>query len=101
MLDGKEIAQFATGNIHSVILTDTLFTFGGNTDGQLGDGTNTSRSLPTALKLTGITNRVTKISAGSHHTLFMTSDEKLYAFGSNSFGELGDGTTIAKSSKKK
>eukprot|EP01080_Neovahlkampfia_damariscottae_P000781 gene781-9031_t len=97
MLDGKTIVQIATGNIHSVILTDTLFTFGGNTDGQLGDGTNTSRSLPTANKLTGITSRVTMVSAGSHHTLFMTLDEKIYAFGSNTYGELGDGTTIPKS----
>jgi alpha-tubulin suppressor-like RCC1 family protein len=98
-LEGKTIQQFATGNVHSLILTDTLFSFGGNAFGQLGDGTNISQSFPVAVKLTGINLRVTMIAAGSFHTLFMTSDERLYAFRSNTFGDLGDGTNTDRFSK--
>jgi alpha-tubulin suppressor-like RCC1 family protein len=39
---------------------------------------------------------VVSISAGASHTLLVASDGSLWAFGDNNYGELGDGTWLAK-----
>lgn len=39
------------------------------------------------------TNRVTKLACGGYHTLVLTSEDELFAFGANSYGELGLGDT--------
>ena len=38
------------------------------------------------------------VSAGKTHTVALTTDNKLYAWGDNTYGELGDSTTINRSS---
>jgi alpha-tubulin suppressor-like RCC1 family protein len=68
----------------------TLWAWGNNNDGQLGDGTTTSRSTP--LKITGVSN-VKSVAAGYDHTVVLTADGKIYSWGNNSNGQLGDGST--------
>lgn len=69
-----------------IIKTDnSLWACGNNNYGQLGDGTNTSRS-----NLVKITDNVKDVSAGNHHTLVLKTDNSLWACGSNAFGEWGD-----------
>jgi alpha-tubulin suppressor-like RCC1 family protein len=68
----------------------TLWAWGNNNQGQLGDGTTTDRSVPTHI---GIDSDWAKISAGGDHTVAIKTDETLWAWGNNSSGELGDGTT--------
>ena len=76
----------------------TAWAWGQNNSGQLGDGTQTSRNVPTqVLSLTS----VVKVSGGSIHTLALTSDETIWAWGDNSYGRLGDGTTLARLSPVK
>lgn len=73
------------------IKTDgTLWAWGDNEYGQLGDGTTTSRSTPTQI---GSANNWESILAGSRFTLAIKVDGTLWAWGINSFGQLGDGTT--------
>lgn len=48
--------------------------------------------LQAALIKLGDANKIVKISAGTHHTLVLTSTGKVYATGSNSVGQLGIGT---------
>jgi alpha-tubulin suppressor-like RCC1 family protein len=70
----------------------SLYAWGSNGFGQLGDGTTTSHNTPEAITLaTGI--KPTAISAGTLDSMAIGSDGKLYAWGDNSVGELGDGTT--------
>ena len=74
---------------------DTLYTWGDNWGGQLGDGTTTSRTSPT---LIASPPKCKDISAGYAHTMYIDSSGKLYAWGENSQGALGDGTTTSRTS---
>ncbi len=71
----------------------TLWAWGNNGDGQLGDGTTTSRSTP--VKITGMTN-VKSVAAGYDHTAVLTTDGKVFTWGNNSNGQLGDGSTTGR-----
>jgi alpha-tubulin suppressor-like RCC1 family protein len=62
---------------------------GNNTEGQLGDGTLTPRSVPAeVLGLSG----VQAVAAGSTHSLALRGDGTVWAWGDNWTGQLGDGT---------
>jgi alpha-tubulin suppressor-like RCC1 family protein len=101
--DSPEAVTLATGVTATAVSAGTgfslaigsdgnLYAWGNNTEGQLGDGTTTQHTSPEVITLaTGI--KPAAISAGELDGLAIGSDGKLYAWGDNSFGELGDGTT--------
>src|SRR5690606_35177066 len=70
---------------------------GGNSDGELGDTTMTSRSTPGAVSTDGVLSgkQVAAISAGNSHSLAVTTEGKVIAWGSNWYGQLGDNTTTS------
>ena len=84
----------SAGSGHTVaVKTDgTLWAWGYNRSGQLGDGTTDSRQVPTQ-ESTDATNW-SSVSAGYNHTAAVKTDGTLWAWGSNGIGQLGDGTTI-------
>ncbi|WP_028680694.1 Ig-like domain repeat protein [Salinispora arenicola] len=91
---GTTVTAVAAGDRHSLALTSTgtMLAWGENFIGQLGDGTTTRRSPPVAVDLpTGTT--VTAVAAGDRHSLALTSAGTVLAWGDNSAGQLGDGTT--------
>lgn len=71
--------------------------WGANTKSVLGDGTQTSRSSPVAV-LGGLTFTRIFASPKGETAYGLTSAGALYAWGENSQGQIGDGTTIDKSS---
>ena len=83
------VAVSVTGE-HTCSLEETgsVRCWGRNIEGQLGDGTTTSRDVPAAVP--GLTD-VDEVSAGSLHTCSVSSGE-VSCWGDNWFGELGDGT---------
>lgn len=86
------------GQYHSVALTidGRVFTWGWGVHGQLGHGDTEEKNLPTLVtSLLGTV--VCHISAGHAHTLTLSADGLVYAFGCNIFGQLGTGSN-AKSS---
>ena len=84
----QPVIQAACGAYHSAFLKSdgSLWTFGNNVDGELGNGTTTSTNRPTQI----IGNGVTFISGGSEHTLFVKSDGTQWGMGRNYSGELGN-----------
>jgi len=77
---------------HTVALKSdgSVWAWGGNALGQLGDGTTTQRN--TAVAVQGLTN-VISVSVGAKHSAALKSDGTVWAWGDNAYGELGDGTT--------
>ena len=76
------------------------YAWGLNSSGQLGDGTTTQRTTPVKVgKPTGLT--YVQISAGDDHSLALGSDGNAYAWGSNTYGKLGDGTTTQRTTPVK
>ena len=71
--------------------TGRVFAAGQNTNGQLGDGSQTQRSTP--VEATALGNDNALVSAGYSYSLYMKSDGRVFAAGRNHYGELGDGST--------
>src|SRR6266568_3249689 len=90
--------SIAAGGAHSLALKSdgTVWAWGNNGNGQLGDNTTTERHAPVEVvgsggsgNLTGIT----AIAAGGAHSLALKSDGTVWAWGWNLNGQLGDNTT--------
>ena len=86
------IIQIAAGGHHTLVLfsDSSLYAWGYNWAGQVGDGTNTNKKTPVKIG-TGFT----AISAGVYHSLALKGND-LYAWGNNQYGQLGDGTKTDK-----
>ena len=88
----------ATGYFHSlgVRANGTLYGWGRNANGQVGDNTAAAKSVPT-LVVGGIVNWVSA-SCGDYHSLGIRADGTLYAWGNNTSRQLGDTTITSRSS---
>ena len=86
------VAVSAGGGWHSLALKSdgTVWVWGYNNRGQLGIGSAGTNQLVPVQAL--ITANVIAISAAYIHSLFLKSDNTIWACGMNWFGELGDGT---------
>jgi alpha-tubulin suppressor-like RCC1 family protein len=86
---GEGFASVSAGSNHTVAikLDGSVWTWGSNTRGQLGDGTTTDRSTPVQ-----VGEGFASVAAGGTHTLAVKTDRTLWAWGDNSSGQVGDGT---------
>ena len=89
----SNIVYISAGSSHTAALRNdgTVWTWGWNFHGQLGDGTVAGRYTP--MQVQGLTN-ITRIAAGNASTFAVRSDGTVWAWGFNGSGQLGDGTTI-------
>jgi alpha-tubulin suppressor-like RCC1 family protein len=89
---GTSFVEINAGGFHSCGRTQdgSVYCWGRNDEGQLGDGTTTDRLVPT-LVAGGIS--FVDISAGGLHSCGRTQDGAVYCWGYNGRGQLGDGTT--------
>ncbi len=96
-LAGKTISQVAAGYDYSLALTTdgSLYAWGTNGNGQLGNGTTTNSSVPVPVDTTGALagKTITQIAVGIYYSFALTSDASLYSWGINWSGQLGNGTT--------
>lgn len=89
------ITSIAVGGHFTLALAGdgTLYAWGRNDAGQIGDGGTTSRATPVA-----ILNGVTRIVAGHAHAFAQTADGSWYGWGKNASGQLGNGDNANRTS---
>lgn len=89
---GSTTPRLGTGG-HTVALKNdgTVWAWGYNGLGQLGDGTNTNRLMP--VRIAAMPSGFKAVSAGNAHTVCLDNNGNVWAWGYNGSGELGNGTT--------
>ena len=82
----------ATGSSFAVRSDGTLFAWGVDNQGSLGNG-GIDLSTATPTKVAGLP-QIVQVASGGEHTLALTGySGRVYAWGANDAGQLGDGTT--------
>ena len=83
------------GYLHScaLVASGDVKCWGGNSNGQLGDGTTTQHTTPVSV-LSG----VAAISCGYEHTCALLANGQVQCWGYNQYGQIGDGTTTQRNS---
>lgn len=77
--------------------TGEVFCWGSNGFGQLGDGSTTDSDVP--VQAATPTDAIfVQVAAGAQHTCALATDGRVFCWGNNSDGQLGDGSTTASSS---
>ena len=90
--------QVSGGGNHNVAVraNGTVWAWGANTLGPLGDNTTVNKSSPVSV-VGGFTDWI-QVSAGSNHTVAVRANGSMWTWGYNNRGQLGDATTTARSS---
>lgn len=78
----------------AITSTGSLFAWGWNAYGQLGDNSTTNRSSPVQV---GFGNTWQSVSGSDQNSTGVTTNNKLYTWGENNFGQLGLGNTADRS----
>jgi alpha-tubulin suppressor-like RCC1 family protein len=83
----------ASGDSHGLTVKNdgTVWAWGYNTTGQLGNGTTSNSTIP--VQVIGLTNAVA-VAAGMGYSMALRSDGTVWAWGQNYYGQLGNGTTV-------
>ncbi|MDP1813347.1 MAG: hypothetical protein Q8K92_02755, partial [Leadbetterella sp.] len=94
---GSQVTQIASGGYHTCALKNdgTVFCWGSNSSGQLGDNSTTQRLIPVQVVGAGgvgMLSDVSQIEAGYAYTCALKSDSSVFCWGANSNGQLGDNT---------
>ncbi|MDD3877499.1 MAG: PKD domain-containing protein, partial [Bacteroidales bacterium] len=93
-----DIIAVAAGANHTLALRSdgTVWSWGQNTNGQLGDNSTTQRNFAVQVRdvpVAGFLSNVVAIAAGASHSLAILNDGRAVAWGLNTKGQLADGTT--------
>ncbi|CAK8672771.1 RCC1 and BTB domain-containing protein 1-like [Clavelina lepadiformis] len=100
---GMKIINIAAGSgPHVLILTDEgeVYSWGHNSYMQLGNG-GTAPSLRPSLLTRNIPQKVIQMACGSHHSMVLTVDGEVFAWGYNNCGQIGSGSTSNQGSPRK
>ncbi len=89
--------EISSGYNHSVALKPdgTLWAWGANSSGQIGNGDVNNMIFNSPIRM-GTDSNWRTISAGNYHTVAIKTDGTLWAWGLNTYGQVGDGTTTNK-----
>ncbi len=90
VLHGNGNQTLSAGQSHTLVIgeNNTMWGWGGNGSGQLGDGTVINKLQPTRI---GADTDWLYVSAGENHSAAIAVDGSLWTWGANDFGQLGTG----------
>lgn len=90
---GSGVTAVSAGGTHTCALTEAggVTCWGSNGGGRLGDGTLVDRPVP--VPVVGLGSGVARVSAGHAHACALSAQGEVRCWGSNTVGQLGDGTT--------
>ena len=98
VLKDKKIIDIATGSAHSLALDSDghVYAWGSNEYGQLGNNSSVDSYVPVMVDTNGVLKgkKIVAIAAGFSHSLALDSDGKIYAWGLNDHGQLGNNSTV-------
>jgi alpha-tubulin suppressor-like RCC1 family protein len=89
--------KLSSGLYHSLALASdgSVYAWGYNGYGQLGNGSTITSTIPVQVSIpAGVSFQ--SIAAGYDHSLAVATDGSVYAWGNNSHGQLGDGSTTTR-----
>ncbi|MBT4066014.1 MAG: RCC1 repeat-containing protein, partial [Euryarchaeota archaeon] len=91
----RTAVAISAGTYHTCALLDngSVSCWGDNSQGQLGDGTNTNRNTPTQTLSLGTNRTAVAISLGQFHTCVILDNGAVSCWGYNWYGQLGNGAT--------
>lgn len=94
MPGGVAVLHLDAGGRHTCAhsITSAMYCWGANDRGQLGIGTTSNQMEPTAVQLPSLVT-VQELRLGDKHSCFRGTN-RVYCWGANDKGQLGDGTTI-------
>ncbi|XP_023587336.1 RCC1 and BTB domain-containing protein 2 isoform X3 [Trichechus manatus latirostris] len=95
-LSGKKIACLSYGSGPHIVLATTegeVFAWGHNAYSQLGNGTTNHGLVPCHISTNLSNKQVIEVACGSYHSLVLTSDGEVFAWGYNNSGQVGSGST--------
>src|SRR3954465_9178538 len=90
----SDVVEMEGGREHIVTLTASgqVFAWGSNENGQLGVGGTANRTVPTQVSVPCGAGGVSQGAAGHNNTRARSADGRVFSWGLNSDGQLGDGT---------
>lgn len=94
LLVSPVVKSASTYHTVAILADGSLWAWGGNWSGQVGDGTNVDIAFPVRI---GSDVDWADVVTGGKHTVALKQDGSLWAWGANSSGQLGDGSGIDKS----
>lgn len=98
VLSGRTVSRISAGGAHSCVVADAaVYCWGLNTNGQLGDATNTQRTTPVAVDVSGLLmgRSVSAVSAGASHTCAI-ADREAFCWGLGTSGQLGNSANTSR-----
>ena len=97
-LAGKTIKQMSTGysSTCAIASDNRAYCWGSNKNGQLGNGSTADSRVPVAVNMSGalVGKTIKQILAGGDHGCVVASDDKMYCWGLNNNGELGNNSSV-------
>lgn len=94
--NSTNVKSFAVGGTNSIIIKNdgTVWVSGGNSNGQMGNGTSIDGSCQvTPVQVPSLTNVIAAANCYSTN-LVLKSDGSMWSWGANTYGQIGDGTSV-------
>ncbi|XP_046853542.1 RCC1 and BTB domain-containing protein 1-like isoform X2 [Xenia sp. Carnegie-2017] len=103
-LSNLDVQEFSFGNApHVLALTGSgeVYGWGGNSYSQVGLASSSSVQIPTLIGGALAGRHISKVACGGNHSMVLTSNGEVFAWGYNNSGQIGSGSTVNQATPRK